>query len=193
MVKIGVTGGIGSGKTTVCRFFQLLGIPVFYSDEAAKALMNRDETLIGQIQEAFGTDVYLDGVLQRSVLASRVFHSEAKLQLLNSLVHPAVFRAFDRWVDKKSAPYVIKEAAILFESGSYADCQATVLVKAPENLRVRRIISRDGSPEQAIRDRMSRQMPEEEKERRATFLVYNDGSTLLIPQLLALHQQFLQL
>ena len=193
MLKIGITGNIGSGKTTISRLFELLGIPVFYSDGEAKQVMTTDIQLIADIKQNFGTETYFsDGTLNRKHLSSIVFNNQAKLQMLNSLVHPAVFRAFDTWVSQHSeAPYVLKEAAILFESGSYKDCDYTILVTAPTAIRISRIVQRDGITEAEAHSRNAKQMPEEDKEKLAGFIIPNDNSQLIIPQVLALHQQFL--
>lgn len=194
MLKIGITGGIGSGKTTVCKVFQLQQIPVFYADSQAKIIMQTDQQLVNSIKAAFGSDVYsAEGILNRSRLAAIVFSDEEKLKKLNSLVHPAVFRAFDKWVEQQNAPYVMKEAALLFESNSYKDCDYIILVKAPQHLKIARIIERDAVPESDVLKRMSKQLSDEEKELRSDFIIYNDEQQMLIPQVLALHEKFLNL
>lgn len=194
MLKLGITGGIGSGKTTVCQFFEILGVPVYYSDQRAKDLMHSDEVLMAQIRQAFGRDIYSeDGILNRKALAAVVFADPGKLAALNGMVHPAVFRDFDRWAAaRKEVPYVLKEAAILFESGSYRDCDYTILVKAPRELRIRRVVGRDGISEEEVVRRMDAQMSDEDKEARADFVVLNDEAQLLIPQVLLLHERLLQ-
>ncbi|WP_374163302.1 dephospho-CoA kinase [Arcticibacter sp. MXS-1] len=194
MLKLGITGGIGSGKTTVCQFFEILGVPVYYSDQRAKDLMHSDEVLMAQIRQAFGRDIYSeDGILNRKALAAVVFADPGKLAALNGMVHPAVFRDFDRWAAaRKEVPYVLKEAAILFESGSYRDCDYTILVKAPRELRIRRVVGRDGITEEEVVRRMDAQMSDEDKEARADFVVLNDEAQLLIPQVLLLHERLLQ-
>ncbi len=194
MLKIGITGGIGSGKTTVCKVFQLQQIPVFYADSQAKIIMQTDQQLVNSIKAAFGSDVYsAEGILNRSRLAAIVFSDEEKLKKLNSLVHPAVFRAFDKWVEQQNAPYVMKEAALLFESNSYKDCDYIILVKAPQHLKIARIIERDAVPESDVLKRMSKQLSDEEKELRSDFIIYNDEQQMLVPQVLALHEKFLNL
>lgn len=195
MLKIGITGNIGSGKTTVSRLFELLGIPVFYADDEAKKVMTADPELIAGIQLEFGSEAYFaDGTLNRKYIAGIVFNNPAQLQKLNSLVHPAVFRAFDAWVlQHSSAPYVLKEAAVLFESGSYKDCDYTILVTAPTPMRIARVMQRDGISEAEAQARNARQMPEEQKQALASFVLCNDNSQLIIPQVLALHEQFLTL
>ncbi|MBC8051704.1 MAG: dephospho-CoA kinase [Sphingobacteriaceae bacterium] len=192
MLKIGITGGIGSGKTTVCKVFELQKIPVFYADSQAKALMHTDQLLMEQIKNHFGSDVYSEqGVLNRKYLAAIVFSDEDMLKKLNSFVHPAVFRAFDSWVLQQSSPYVIKEAALLFESGSFKKCDFTVLVTSPENLKVSRIIKRDSITADDVLKRMNKQLSDEEKEELADFVLCNDEKQLLIPQVLNLHNEFL--
>ncbi|MBE7177779.1 MAG: dephospho-CoA kinase [Mucilaginibacter polytrichastri] len=192
MLKIGLTGGIGSGKSTVARIFEVLGIPVFYADDAAKKLMTDDAEVVKAIRENFGDEAYLEnGQLNRSYIAGRVFNDEAQLKVLNGIVHPATFRAMDRWADaQRNVPYVVKEAALLFESGSYKQSDHTVLVLSPEALRIRRIMNRDGITEEQVRARMSKQMSDAEKEKRAGFTLQNDEHSLLIPQVLKLHERF---
>jgi dephospho-CoA kinase len=191
MLKIGITGGIGSGKTTICKVFELQGVPVFYADLQARDLMTTDSLLIENLKQAFGTNIYPSGVLDRSKLASIVFGDKAKLELLNSLVHPAVFSAFDCWVGRQTAPYIVKEAALLFESGSYKRCDIRVLVKSPHALKMQRIMKRDGVAEDEVLKRMSRQWQDDDKEKLSDYVVTNDERQLVIPQVLSLHQNFL--
>lgn len=195
MLKIGITGGIGSGKTTVCAIFELLGIPVFYADAVAKEVMHTDDELKKDIIAAFGVESFSDGgLLNRKFIADIVFYDQKALETLNALVHPAVFRAFDSWVLKhQSAPYIIKEAALLFESGSDKMCTHTILVKAPEDLKISRVVSRDKITEEEVRLRMSRQLTDAEKEPLANFSVLNDERSLVIPQVLKLHEYFISL
>jgi dephospho-CoA kinase len=193
MLKIGITGGIGSGKTTVCRVFELLGIPIFYADTAAKLIMNTDPVLKEEILKTFGEKSYsMDGVLNRTHLSSIVFNNESELNKLNALVHPAVFRAFDKWLAiHHDAPYIIKEAALLFETKSYTMCDLSVLVVSPEASRVRRVIARDGISQDEIVLRMKRQFSDEQKMKLADYILFNDENQLLIPQILELDQQFI--
>lgn len=195
MLKIGITGGIGSGKTTVCRVFELLGIPIFYADTVAKLIMHTDPVLKEEILKTFGEKTYSnDGELNRAYISSIVFNNESELDKLNALVHPAVFRAFDKWLAIHSnAPYIIKEAALLFETESYKMCDLSLLVVSPKASRVRRIIARDGISQDEIVLRMKRQLSDEEKIKLADHILFNDESQLLIPQILALDQQFLNL
>jgi len=193
MFKIGITGNIGSGKTTVSRFFKILGIPVFYSDTEAKKVMVTDAQLMSDIKEHFGADAYFaDGSLNRKLIAGVVFNNEAELQKLNSLVHPAVFRAFDQWIlQYPNAPYVLKEAAVLFESGSYKDCDYTIIVTAPNGMRIARVMQRDGITEAEAQSREAKQMPQEKKQEMASFTITNDNTKLVIPQALAIHQELM--
>lgn len=195
MLKVGITGGIGSGKTTVCRVFEVLGIPVFYADKVAKAIMHTDEILRKEIIAEFGSDAYSpSGELNRKHISAIVFSDTEKLNKLNALVHPAVFRAFDLWVnEQQGALYVLKEAALLFESKSYKMCDQTVLVKSPEALKIKRIVQRDQTTAEEVKLRMSRQFSDETKEKLADHIIINDEESLLIPQILALHQQFISL
>lgn len=195
MLKIGITGNIGGGKTTVSKVFEILGIPVFYADSAAKNVMTTDATLIDSIKTAFGNESYFeDGTLNRKYIASIVFNDEIQLAKLNSLVHPAVFRAFDEWANQFiSVPYIIKEAALLFESASYKMCDYSIMVTAPLELRLKRVIQRDALSRAEILNRDSRQFSEEKKTELADFLIRNDDTQLVIPQVLALHEKFLSL
>lgn len=195
MLKIGVTGGMGSGKTTVCKVFEILGIPVFYADAVAKSIMYTDQVLRQDIIKSFGEKSYSErGDLNRSYLSAIVFNSKTELEKLNALVHPAVFRAFDLWVESQEAvPYVVKEAALLFESDSYKMCDQTVLVKSPLEIRIERIKLRDGITREEIESRMNRQFSDEVKEKLADHILINDERQLLIPQILDLHSYFLGL
>jgi dephospho-CoA kinase len=195
MLKIGITGNIGGGKTTVSKIFEVLEIPVFYADDAAKKVMIEDIILVDAIKSAFGNEAYFnDGSLNRKHIASIVFNDEAELSKLNSVVHPAVFRAFDTWVSQiKNAPYVMKEAALLFESTSYKMCDYSIMVTAPLELRIERVLKRDGLTCTEIESRNAKQFSEEKKTQLADFVVRNDDTELVIPQVMELHKQFLAL
>jgi len=195
MLKIGITGNIGSGKSTVARVFEILGIHVFYADVEAKKVMTQDQLLIEGIKKAFGNDAYFcDGLLNRKYISDIVFNNDAELKNLNALVHPAVFRAFDDWAKAfTNEPYVIKEAAVLFESGSYKFCDKTILVSAPLEIRLKRVMDRDHISQAEVEAREARQFSEERKKGLADYIIQNDDSQLVIPQILALHRQFLQL
>ena len=192
-LQIGVTGGIGSGKSLVCRIFSCLGVPVYDADSRAKKLMTTDGILIGLIQKEFGTLSYHpDGTLNRTYLAEVAFQDETRLELLNSLVHPRVALDYQQWVATHTGnAYVVKEAALLFEAGSHLGLDKVVVVTAPEELRVQRVLKRDvhRTPDM-VREIMLKQMPENEKMKKADYLLTNDESSLLIPQVVELHQRF---
>ena len=194
MLKVGITGGIGSGKTTVCRIFETLGIPVFYADTAAKQIMTEDAILIEGIKNTFGKESYFDdGGLNNKHIANIVFNNTEELAKLNAMVHPAVFRAFDSWTAALPAetPYVLKEAALLFESGSYQLCDLNVLVVAPEKLKLDRVMQRDGASADAVRSRMDKQFTDRQKLKLADHIIHNNESESLIEQVVRLHQVFL--
>lgn len=194
MLKIGITGGIGSGKTTVCKVFETLGIPVFYADTVAKQIMVSDEILVAGVKDAFGPESYAtDGSLNNKHIAGIVFNNADQLSRLNALVHPAVFRAFDSWVEQvpASVPYILKEAALLFESGSYKMCDQNILVLAPQALKLQRVMERDGVSAEQVKARMDKQLSDEEKMKLADQLIYNNETASLIIQVTRLHQLFL--
>lgn len=191
-LKIGITGGIGSGKTFICRLFQMLGAPVYNADEEAKKLMNTDSRIREKLVAQFGQAVYKDGQLDRAFLARVVFSDAQKLQILNSIVHPIVIQEAKDWAARQKTRYSLKEAALLFESGSYKELDYTILVTAPLDLRVQRVMHRDGMTEQQVRERISKQLSDEEKLQLADFVIVNDGITPLLPQVWTLHQKFLK-
>ncbi len=193
MLKVGITGGIGSGKSTVCKVFETLGIPVFYADEVARNIMNTDEALKLAIQQQFGTDTYTNGQVNRKRLSELVFNNPGKLALLNSLVHPATIKAGNDWAAAQTSPYTLKEAAILFESGSWKALDKIIGVSAPEEIRLKRTMQRDNITAEEVKSRMQRQMDETEKMNRCDFVIINDDTTAVIQQVLELHQQLLQL
>ena len=195
MLKVGITGGIGSGKTTVCRVFEVLGIPVFYADDAAKSIMHTDARLREDIIKDFGKDSYtINGDLDRKYIAAIVFSNKEQLVKLNALIHPAVFRAFESWVaEQKDVPYVLKEAALLFESDAYKMCDQSILVISPEALKFERIMVRDQITLEEVQLRMDKQFSDEKKEKMADHLITNNEQMLLIPQILALHKHFIQM
>lgn len=191
MLKIGLTGGIGSGKSLVARIFEVLGIPVYYADTAAKEIMNNDEVLKAEIIEHFGTEAYTNGLLDRKYLASKVFGNKEQLALLNSFVHPATIRDAEKWMLQQKSPYSIKEAALIFESGSQQYLDYVVEVYAPKPLRILRTMQRDNISRDDVLKRMSNQINEEIKTRLCDFVIYNDEQKPLLPQVLALHEKLL--
>lgn len=193
MLKIGVTGGIGSGKSTVCRIFEVLGIPVYYADAEAKRLMQEDAGLSAAIRDRFGAEAYgREGVLDRAYLARQVFGNPEKLKLLNSLVHPVTVADADRWAGRQSSPYVLKEAALMFESDAFHHVDRVIGVSAPSALRISRTMKRDGIERGEVLKRMAGQLDEEIKMRLCDYVILNDEIHPVIPQVLELHQRFLK-
>ncbi len=193
MLKIGITGGIGSGKSTVCKVFGSINIPIYDADTEAKKIMITNSTLIKEIKENFGEKSYTeDGQLDRRHLAKIVFNDKEKLNLLNSLVHPKMKNHFSDWCKKHSnSPYVIKEAALMFESGAYKTLDKVITVYAPKDVRLERVIGRDKfRTKEEIEGIFEKQMSEEEKIEKADFCITNDGKEMIIPQVLKLHQLF---
>jgi dephospho-CoA kinase len=194
--QIGITGGIGSGKSTICKIFTCLGVPVYDADSRAKSIMTTDGILIEQIKKEFGDLAYLpDGSLDREYLSRVIFENQEKRTLLNQMVHPRVAADTDRWLDQnREATYVVREAALLIESGAYLRVDKVLLVTAPEELRIKRVLARDPHRlrEEVVKI-MATQLPEEEKKKVADVVVYNDETQLLVPQILHLHSQFLKL
>ncbi len=191
MLSVGLTGGIGSGKSTVAKIFELLGIPVYYADVAAKRLMNEDERLRQQIVTHFGSDAYTDGKLNRSYIAEMVFNDREKLDLLNSLTHPAVMHDSEEWIKAQTAPYAIREAALIFESDIHKHLDYVIGVSAPEALRIQRTMKRDNITMEEVVARMKNQMDEHTKMQLSDFVIYNDELQLVMPQVLSLHKKLL--
>lgn len=192
-LQIGITGGIGSGKSLICKIFAQLGVPVYDADSHAKALMTTDGILISQIKKEFGDLSYNpDGSLNRGYLGDHVFFNEERLEKLNNLVHPRVASDYEKWVGQYGEkPYVLKEAALLFESGSYRMLDKIVVVSAPENVRLKRVLKRDTHRTvEQFKGIVEKQMPENEKLKRADYIIVNDDTKLVIPQVLFLHEQF---
>jgi len=192
MLKVGLTGNIGSGKTFVASIFSTLGIPVFVADTEAKKLYEREEIKM-MLQGLFGSRIFNgEGGIDRQSLASMVFNDPENLQRLNQVIHPMVREAFGRWsLERNSSPYVLYEAAILFESGYYKDLDKIILVKAPQEVRVKRIMERDGAGREEILLRMANQWEEEKKIPMADFVINNNGSEMLIPQVMEVHNKIM--
>lgn len=193
MIKVGLTGGIGSGKSTAGRIFRMLGIPVYDSDIMAKAIMNSDPQVISQIKDIFGPRAYNRAGLDRKYVAAKVFSDPAKLEQLNSVVHPAVGKDFNTWAAGQTSHYVIEESAILFESGAYRKMDITIAVAAPENIRVKRVTARDAMTESDVKARMANQMSDAERTSRANYTLTADEKNLLIPQIIDLHSKLISL
>ena len=188
---IGLTGGIGSGKSVVAKIFETLGIPVYNADTEARRLMNSDPGLKAGIISLFGAKAYGAGGLDRKYLSSIVFDDPAKLEELNRLVHPATIRDAEQWRQRQQSPYVIKEAALLFESGANRSLDAVIGVSAPEELRISRVMARDGISREEVMKRIQRQMDERKKMALCDQVIFNDEKELLIPQVLSIHSELL--
>ena len=192
MYKVGITGGIGSGKTSVCMVFETLGIPVYYADTRAKQLMNTDAELKAELERYFGKEIYHHGILDRSKLAEIIFDNPSALEKVNSWVHPAVARDFENWCTQQMSLYVLEEAAIIFESGLAQRFDKVILVTAPEPIRIERVCARDSVSPEAVRKRMNNQWREEKKIALADFIILNDHENMIIPQTLKIHMALLK-
>ena len=193
MKRVGLTGGIGSGKTTVSQMFATLGVPIYNSDTRAKVLMTTSEKLRNQIIELLGVEAYKEGELQRNYIAEKVFGSPELLQQLNALVHPAVKEDFIEWLLQQESPYVIQEAAILIENGSYGAFDKMILVTAPVEQRIARILQRDSSSREAILERMQHQWPDSKKSQFADYVIENIELSKTADQVAAIHAELLEL
>lgn len=191
---VGITGGIGSGKSTVCKLFSLLGVPIYTADERAKWLMNHDSQVKEKILASFGAESYTpDGELNRGYLAGTVFSKPEKVAALNALVHPAVAKDFAEWVGQQTAPYLLKEAALLFETGAAKELDYVINVSSPLRVRMARVLLRDPQrTEEQVNQIINQQLPDEEKNELADFSIKNTDNKLLLPQVIALHEQLLR-
>ncbi|HLP73987.1 MAG TPA: dephospho-CoA kinase [Bacteroidales bacterium] len=190
-LKLGITGGIGSGKTSVCRVFSILGVPVFSADPVASALMENDDKLKNKINELAGKDLYTGGKLDRSGLAALMFNNIEVLNRINSLVHPLVFRQFSDWVLQQDTSYVIMEAAILFESGASKLVDRIATVVAPVEERIQRVIHRNNLTREMVTERIRNQMSDEEKISRSDYVIRNSENEMIIPAILNIHYEIL--
>lgn len=190
--RLGVTGGIGSGKTTVCRVFTVLGIPVFMADDAARDLMNNDLSLREKINSVAGKDLYRKGYLDRKELAQMIFTNHSLLEQVNSLVHPMVFDSFNAWVRESDSPYLIMEAAILFESQAYKLVDRVVSITAPVEERIARVMGRSELTRGEVLERVNSQMSDEERNERSYYIINNSDSELIIPEILRIHEDMLR-
>ena len=190
-LRIGITGGIGSGKSMVSGIFKVLGIPVFDADTAAKEVMQNNPQLRVSLIEKFGEAVFKENKIDRKYLASIVFSDTYQLEILNALVHPFTIAAAEEWAKQQTAPYSVKEAALFFESGSAIGFDFIIGVYAPKHLRIKRVMDRDKISREEVQARMSKQIQEEIKMRLCDFVIMNDDQHLLIPQVIKLHEQFL--
>lgn len=193
MLRIGLTGGIGSGKSTVARIFSVLGIPVYDADSASKRLMSEDDKVKNEIINHFGNDSYNGDMLNTKYLAEQVFGNDKKTALLNSIVHPATIEDSEKWVKKQKAAYVIKEAALIFESGSNKTLDKVIGISSPLSLRIERTMKRNNITQEQVEQRINQQMDEDEKMRLCDYVIFNDEHQMLIPQVLQLHEKLLKM
>ena len=189
---VGLTGGIGSGKTTIANFFKELGVPIYIADTEAKALMNRSKVIKRKLIALFGDNAYQNGKLNRDFLSKKIFNNKDLLQKMNAIVHPKVASHFKRWVKKQEAPYVISEAAILFENGSYKKYDYIITVTAPEEVRLKRVMSRDNSSKEKVKSVMNNQWKDEEKIKLSDYVIQNINLEEAKAQVLQIHQNLLQ-
>ena len=193
MIRVGITGGIGSGKTTVSKVFSVLGIPVFDADSAAKNIMNEDESVRKKIIETFGESAYEENNLNRKYLADLVFNDAQKLAQLNAITHPVTIAAAEEWMKKQTSPYAIKEAALIFESNAAAGLDYVIGVYAPQELRIERAMYRNNISLKEVMERMNKQIDEEIKMKLCDFIIVNDEKEMIVPQVVKLHKKILQL
>ncbi|WP_299452883.1 dephospho-CoA kinase [uncultured Microscilla sp.] len=196
ILKIGITGGIGSGKSIICRIFGCFGVPIYDADSRARWIMNNHQTLQQEVTAEFGAEAYdSQGQLNRPYMANQVFNDSNKVKILNQLVHPKVGQDFAAWVQLyPNAPYLLKEAALMFESGSNQALDYVMTVFAPKDVRIKRVLQRDPQrSEEQVKAIFGKQLAEEEKIKRADFVVYNDDQQMVLPQVVRLHEQFLNL
>jgi dephospho-CoA kinase len=195
-LQVGITGGIGSGKSLVCRIFSCLGVPIYDADSRAKSIMTTDGILISEIKKEFGVLAYHpDGSLNREYLGKLAFDNPQRLHTLNKLVHPRVGMDYTNWLNEQiTSRYVIKEAALLIETGSYQSLDKIIVVHTPEALRINRVLQRDPHRDRnQVQEIMRNQLKDEEKIKLADFVIKNDETSLVIPQVLELHERFIQL
>ena len=186
-ITVGVTGGIGSGKSTFCNLFKILGVPVFEADKVGKEVLDKNDKVKSEIIRLFGDGIYSpDGMINRKKLAGIIFNDEIQLRKVNEIVHPAVRNEYQNWLRKQHAAYVIHEAAILFESGFYKMMDYTILITAPEQQRIEWVMQRDGVSEKQVRERMARQWPDDEKQKLADIVLHNNNRDLIIPGIIKL-------
>lgn len=183
MLRIGITGGIGSGKSIVCSVLSELGYPVFHSDQVAKDLLNENPAIAEEIKTLFGSELYTDGIINRQKLAAIVFNDAAARERINAIVHPHVRKAFSDFINRKDARLVFNEAAILFETGSYKQFDANILVTAPEELRIERVMKRDGVERADVIKRIKAQWTDEQKAELADYVLINDEKKPLLEQI----------
>lgn len=193
-LKVGITGGIGAGKSIVSKVFKVLGIPVYDADTRAKWLMNYEQAVKSKIIESFGTKAYKKDELDREFIGAETFHNPDKLKILNAIVHPAVGEDYKQWAESQKSPYTLKEAALIFEAGSYKGLDRIIVVTAPSEIRIARVLRRDAHrSKKDIEAIMVRQWPEEEKIARADYIIKNDGREMILPQILSIDKALKEL
>jgi dephospho-CoA kinase len=192
VLKVGITGGIGSGKTIICQVFKSLQVPVYNADQRAMTLVETDAEIRYQIIQEFGEKSFTDSGYNRKFIADIVFNDSTLLGKLNQIIHPAVAKDFNKWAENINAPYVIEEAAILFESGANEIIDDVIVVDAPEDLRISRIQKRDGLKEEEIRDRVHNQWPTDKLRVLADWVIENNDNVLVLPQILNIHHTLLE-
>ncbi len=191
MITVGLTGGIGSGKSLIGEIFKRLGIPVFHADDEAKIILNSDEAVVGRIKKEFGENIYTSHGVDRKQLADIIFNDQTALSKINAIIHPRVRQYFIEWKGKQKAKYVIEEAAILFESNAYKELDITINVHADELIRIKRVVERDKTSGETVKSRMNNQLSDEERIKLADYTIYNDGKQMLLPQVLNIHHKIL--
>ena len=192
MMKIGLTGGMGSGKSAVAKIFEALNIPVFYADDESKQILETNSGVKEKLSNHFGAELFENGELNRPFLAAQIFNNQEALAFVNSVMHPAVAERFLEWSTEQQALYCLKEAAILFETGSYKELDKTILVVADKNLRVERVRKRNGWSREEVLARMKNQWEDREKEPLADFVIYNNKKEMLTPQILKIHEDLIR-
>lgn len=192
MLRVGITGGIGSGKSHICKAFERLGIPVFYADDEVKKMYDDTPEVHAQLIAAFGENIYSNGALNKPLLAQKVFSNSNALQKLNAIAHPAVEKRFTKWCAKqKNVPYVLQEAALMFESNAHKLMDKIITVSSPVEVRLARVAERDRSTREEILQRMAHQLSDDERSSRADFVVVSDGVAPLLPQIIKIHEALL--
>ncbi len=189
MLKVGITGGIGTGKTVIAKIFETLGVPVYYADTAAKKIINTNPIVRENIIQHFGPESYLNGKLNTPYISGIVFKNKEELKTLNNITHPIVIQDSQNWLLQQQAPYALKEAALLFESGSYKELDVIIGITSPLDTRIERVMKRDNISREAVLEKMEKQMDEEEKMAKCDFVIYNNDTEAVIPQVLQLHEK----
>ncbi|MFH4968807.1 dephospho-CoA kinase [Gaetbulibacter sp. M240] len=192
MIIVGLTGGIGSGKTTVAKMFKKLGIPIYIADKEAKKLMRNSKIIQRKLKALFGTEAYINNELNKPFIAERIFSDKSLLEKMNAIVHPKVTRHFEKWVNKQNAPYVIKEVAILFETGGYKQCDFVITVTAPKSVKTDRLMQRDNTTEEKIEAIMNNQWTDDKRLNLTDFTIKNINLEDTRSQVFDVHQQILQ-